>query len=227
MSQRRVLEWQVVYQRDGRCTKRLHGGDEVLFLKTAPDLRAERDRLRWLGRHLPAPPVLGFRPGDPDLLLTRAGIGRDLTDDNHRRKPVLVVQLLAAALRRLHGIDPDTCPFGRQGPGLVVVHGDACLPNFLATGERITGYLDVGELRIDRAEVDLAAAVWSLQHNLGPGWGPPSSTPTAGPSPTRTPWSDSDSLTRVFDLIQVVAPRTEKGSQASDFPPEASWYWSA
>jgi aminoglycoside phosphotransferase len=36
------------------------------------------------------------------------------------------------------------------------VHGDACLPNFV---------------RIDSPEIDLAAAVWSLDHNLGPGFG--------------------------------------------------------
>lgn len=87
------------------------------------------------------------------------------------RQPGVVVRLLATALRGLRSIDRAACPFGRPGPGLVVVHGNACLPNFLATDDRITGYLDVGELRIDRPEVDLAAAVWSLPHNLGPGWG--------------------------------------------------------
>lgn len=89
----------------------------------------------------------------------------------YRSRPDLVVRLLADALTSLHRIDQDSCPFGEREPGLVVVHGDACLPNFLAVDERISSYLDVGELRINRPEVDLAAAIWSLQHNLGHGWG--------------------------------------------------------
>lgn len=167
-----VSEWGVVYARNGRSTKRLHVGSQILYLKTAPALAAERDRLRWLGSFRPTPDVLGFRSGNPDWLLTRAAIGTGLIDDRYTRQPNVVVQLLASALTSLHRIDPTTCPFGRQEQGLVVVHGDACLPNFLATDDRISGYLDVGDLRLERPEVDLVAAIWSLQHNLGPGWGP-------------------------------------------------------
>lgn len=166
-----VVEWGVVYARNGRSTKRLLIGSRVVYLKSAAGLAAESDRLRWLESVRPAPEVLGFRAGEPDWLLTAAAVGADLTSDRYTGQPEVVVTLLAEALRGLHGLDPTTCPFGRPGPGLVVVHGDACLPNFLAVDGRISSYLDVGELRVDRPDVDLAAAVWSLHHNLGPGWG--------------------------------------------------------
>jgi aminoglycoside 3'-phosphotransferase-2 len=168
-----ITEWSVVYARNGRSTKRLRTGAQVVYLKIDRDLSPERDRLRWLGSVQPAPQVLGFRPGSPDWLLTSAASGLDLTAALYIERPALVVRLLAEALTNLHRINPKSCPFGRPAEGMVVVHGDACLPNFLATGEQISGYLDVGDLRIDRPEVDLSAAIWSLQHNLGSGWGAP------------------------------------------------------
>ena len=55
--------------------------------------------------------------------------------------------------------------------GKVLVHGDACLPNFLFHGDELSGYINVGDLAVGEPEVDLVAAVWSLQYNLGPGYG--------------------------------------------------------
>lgn len=51
-----------------------------------------------------------------------------------------------------------------------MVHGDACLPNFLADEWRLVGVVDLGALRVDAVEVDLAATVWSIGYNLGGGW---------------------------------------------------------
>jgi aminoglycoside phosphotransferase len=59
---------------------------------------------------------------------------------------------------------------GNEG-GKTLVHGDACLPNFLYRGDHLSGYIDIGDLTVGEMEVDLAAAVWSLQYNLGPGHG--------------------------------------------------------
>ena len=56
-------------------------------------------------------------------------------------------------------------------PQVIVTRGDACLPNFLYQGGGLSGYVDVGDMTIGEPEVDLAAAVWSLQYNLGPGYG--------------------------------------------------------
>lgn len=80
-----------------------------------------------------------------------------------------IIARLAAALRAVHAVDIADWPFGGVGP--VLVHGDACLPNFLFQGDHLSGCIDVGDMRLGDPEVDLAAAVWSLQYNVGRGHG--------------------------------------------------------
>ncbi len=50
---------------------------------------------------------------------------------------------------------------------LVIAHGDACLPNFLVSGEVVEGLIDVGRLGIADRHQDLALAQRSLRRNAG------------------------------------------------------------
>ena len=114
-----------------------------------------------LGREgVPAELVLGFAVAVPEFRLV---IDQEELDQ--------IVAELVAAVQAFHTISTDGCPFGKSGPDKVLVHGDACLPNFIYKGDTLSGYIDLGDMSLGSKEIDLAASVWSLQYNLGKGYG--------------------------------------------------------
>ena len=149
---------------------RLNVGSQRLFLKIGPRLQCEYEKLRWLAGRLPAPRPLGFSgEGSQDALLMTAVGGDSLAALSDSLPPLAIIARLAMALRDLHAAPVADWPF--SGTGGVLMHGDACLPNFLFVGDHLSGYIDVGDMALADPEVDLAAAVWSLQYNMGAGHG--------------------------------------------------------
>ncbi len=142
------------------------------FLKIAENLETECKKLKWLNGRLPIPEVIKFEHiGDKDVLLLSAVEGKNLAELKKEWPAEKVVSILAKVLFQFHTISTKDCPFGSQGKGKVLVHGDACLPNFIFKDDVFSGYIDLGDMRIDTPHIDLSAAVWSLQYNLGSGFG--------------------------------------------------------
>lgn len=151
---------------------RLQAASGNFFLKISKNLEKERDRLEWLKGKLPVPNVIGFiKIDDKDALLLSAIEGENLAVLSKKWSAERVIDSLAEALKRFHSVDMENCPFGIFDENKVLVHGDACLPNFIFQNDNFSGYIDLGDMEIGDSEIDLAAAVWSLQYNLGFGCG--------------------------------------------------------
>lgn len=73
--------------------------------------------------------------------------------------------------KHLHQLDASKVfPDGKTA-GTVVLHGDMSLPNIICTESGAVSYIDLGQLSTGAPDADLADAIWSLQRNLGPGYG--------------------------------------------------------
>lgn len=151
---------------------RLQFSNTNYFLKIGLGLEKERERLEWLNGKLPVPKVVDFiHINNKDALLLSEIEGKNLAELKKKWSADKVVNKLVEALQRLHNTDTKDFPFMNIDLKKVLVHGDACLPNFIFKDDVFSGYIDLGELAIDNKEVDLSAAIWSLQYNLGPGYG--------------------------------------------------------
>ena len=151
---------------------RIVTSDDVYFLKISGSLAKEHERLTWLQDKLPVPKVVGYTTlAGKDALLLTAIEGKNLATFAKEWPPEKIVKQLASALQKFHNTPLTNCPFGDYQEGFVLVHGDACLPNILFSNDVLSGFIDLGDVRIADPRVDFAAAVWSLDYNLGPGYG--------------------------------------------------------
>jgi aminoglycoside 3'-phosphotransferase II len=151
---------------------KLHTTKGNYFLKIGSELEKEYERLQWLWGKLPVPKVVGFtKIEDTDGLLLSAIEGKNLAVLSKEWPPEKVVDKLVGALQKFHALDVKSCPFGNFEESKVLVHGDACLPNFIFQGDDFSGYVDLGNMVLGSLGVDFSAAIWSLQYNLGVGYG--------------------------------------------------------
>jgi aminoglycoside phosphotransferase len=150
---------------------RLGGESRAVYVKRAAHLVDERDRLAWLAGRWPVPEVVGFyhAAGD-DWLLTREVAGVPLHHPSVGLPPASVASLLGEILREIHRTDATGCPFGTPKRGHVLIHGDYCLPNVLVVGGKLSALIDVGGAGLGDPRDDLAAGVWTLHYNYGPGF---------------------------------------------------------
>lgn len=153
---------------------RLTNNEQTFFLKIKFDSVSikEKDMLELLENKLPVPKVLGFTTKENSkALLLSALPGKNLASLCKEWSPEKVISKLVEVLRIIHKTNLDDLPLSKQEGSNVLVHGDACLPNFIFHGDLFSGFIDMGDARVGDVEIDLAAAIWSLQYNLGSGYG--------------------------------------------------------
>ena len=164
------LEGELAWMSWAGTVWRLSGVSGAVYVKRAADLAGERDRLEWLKGRLPVPEVLGFfRAAGDDWLMTREIPGVPLYHRSVGLPPSRAARVFGEILRGIHETDATGCPFGVAKRGNVLIHGDYCLPNVLVTDGALSGLIDVGQTGLGDPRSDLAAGVWTLQYNFGPG----------------------------------------------------------
>ncbi|WP_293001245.1 aminoglycoside 3'-phosphotransferase [Mycobacterium sp.] len=172
----------------GGTTFRVDGDTGPTYVKVSPgSLADEAERLRWAGRYVAVPQVIGVGPGGS--WLHTAGLpGRSAVDPHWLTQPLVAARAIGVGLRTLHDRLPvSSCPFdwsvGRRlaqaAPSaradlsepppvdkLVVCHGDACAPNTILDDDgRYRGHVDFGDLGTADRWADLAVASLSLGWN--------------------------------------------------------------
>ena len=105
--------------------------------------------------------------GAADALLMTPVPGTHLAARSKCQPPESIVEMLAS----FHSVNATDCPFEAYVHGESIVRGDACPPNIAAGEDGSNGYVDLADMGAGDGEVDLSAAIRSLHHNLGPGFG--------------------------------------------------------
>lgn len=117
-----------------------------LVLKIGHHLRREADRLAWLSRQplgFAVPRPVGFAVHDSmdHLLMTRIP-GRDAGDRYALADSEAVVSGVAEALRQIHAIPTDTCPFDSSVEALLVLAEQRVRAGMLRPGQFPPCYRD-------------------------------------------------------------------------------------
>ena len=95
-------------------------------------------------------------------------LGTQLLAPQYLKDPERLAGLLAEAIHMVHSVDITDCRiYNEDSVGDCFIHGDFCLPNILAEGNQISGFIDTEAAGIGDPWMDYAWAIWSYEYNLG------------------------------------------------------------
>lgn len=165
---------------EGRCCKEIvdfhRSGDLVyqiddeFILKVSdnvPRLREEYEKDEWISSLITSPKPVKFVIENGKAHYLRECVkGKNLCADEFLENPVLLVNLLVNAINTLHNTKVSDKKYVIDENYDTLIHGDFCLPNILALGDKISGFIDLGDSGIGDPWRDYAWCIWSLEYNL-------------------------------------------------------------
>lgn len=146
------------------------GEDYILKVSDIGErLFREKEANDFLKGKLPVSETVAYvQEGEWSYYLKTCVKGLPLTEEVFLKNPVLLAKLLAEANRMVHEITTEGCSFRNlDSEGNIFIHGDMCLPNILATGDKITGFIDTEASGPGDPWMDYAWCIWSYEYNLG------------------------------------------------------------
>lgn len=165
----------------GRNSQYVFAAGKDLYLKISSDLeslRRERDTCIWLEDKLPGftsvPRVGAYNEAFSaeegcvcGYLLSTAIQGTPASSPAYTKDPPRLISLLAEAMEIFHALSPVGCPSAATAKeGDVLIHGDFCLPNIILHRNRVSGFVDLGQVTVGDPWEDYAWCLWSLRYNL-------------------------------------------------------------
>lgn len=133
-------------------------------------LKREYDVNEFLEGKLPTSVNVAYVSTDEaDFYLKTCVPGTPISYDEYLSDPMKVVDLLVQALNMVHSVDITGCTLKNYDCDefTCFVQGDFCLPNILATGDKVTGIIDTEAGGLGDPWEDYAWAIWSLEYNTG------------------------------------------------------------
>src|SRR3989344_8754922 len=107
-------------------------GNYFLKIKTSSTFSKERERLGWFKNKLQVPEVVGFtEKDDTGAVLLTALEGKNLAVLCKEWPAEKVLTKLADILHKFHQTSTQGWIFDKPDSKKILVHGDACLPNFI------------------------------------------------------------------------------------------------
>lgn len=150
----------------------IDAAEDNFYLKIAKNLQSEHDNLQRSFGYLRVPKVIGFGTvGGKDHLLMTALPGKNLAEYVGEWDTMTIVREFARAVKEFHSLDAAKLFGVSAAPGVVVLHGDMAMLNIICTRPGDAGFIDLGQMSVGAADLDLADALWSLQRNIGAGYG--------------------------------------------------------
>lgn len=146
--------------------------EDKYILKVSNDkdrLLREKEKIDFLYGKLPVSKSIMFVDYNNKYYYLRTYItGDSLISDRFINNPVLLINVLAKAIKLLRELDDMQIPFkSTDNEGNQFVHGDLCLPNiYVDSNNEISGFIDLDNCGLGDPWYDYAWMLWSLEYNL-------------------------------------------------------------